>query len=560
MEWTDRMTSSHSAARQQEVLTPSPVGGVGFNLVREPWIPCVIGASAVELSLRDVFRRAAEIREIVGELPTQIFAIIRLLEAILYRALDEDYDDVHDWRELWEKGLPLDEIESYLGEWEHRFDLFDHTHPFFQVGGLATAKGEAKGVGQLIMDLPANNKHFTTRGGVEVERLRPAEAARWLVALQSFELSGIKSGAVDDPRTKGGKGYPQGVGWAGHLGGIFLEGENLAATLLLNLIAPGTLGGFNPEDLPAWERPQLDEPETYLSRRPDGPIDLFTWQSRRVKLWRDGEWVTRSLVANGIALTPQNLHRLEPMTAWRRSKAQEAKLKQELVYMPKEHDPGRAFWRGLSALIPRLQPVRSGKDADPHLPPLVLEWLSLLQIEGALPGSTRVGLRAIGVQYGSQSSVVTELVDDRLNLAVEVLREQSRPLAAIAEAAVARVEEGVYAVGELAKHLDIASGGSGEGEELRARERALHLLDAPYRAWLAGLSPDTDRDRAYAEWKQFVRETLSSEGEALIAQAGVGAWQPRDYRGAPMNAAIAQAKFASKLNASLGRREEPEEA
>ncbi|TDP92581.1 CRISPR-associated Cse1 family protein [Leucobacter luti] len=532
----------------------------GLNLVRYPWIPCLIDGSTEELSILDVFRRANEIQEVVGELPTQTFAIVRLLEAILYRALDEDYESVQDWERMWPDGLPVEDIERYLAQWEHHFELFDPVQPFFQVAGLATAKGESKGVEQLIMDLPANNRHFTTRGGLATERLNPAEAARWLITLQAYDLSGIKSGALDDPRTKGGKGYPIGTGYSGHLGGILLEGSTLAETLLLNLVAPDMTGGFNAEDLPAWERPQLDKPESYADRVPTGPNDLYTWQSRRVRLWREGEWITGSLVANGLVLTPQNLHRIEPMTAWRRSKPQEAKLKRELVYMPKEHDPTRAFWRGLAALTPRLQPVRAGKDADPNQPPITIDWLRRLQDERVLPASTRIGLRAIGVQYGSQSSVVTEIVDDRLNVAVEVLREQSRPLAAAAEDAVARVEESVFAFGILAKHLDIAAGGEGDGAEQRARELAFHGLDSQYRAWLSKLGPESDVSAVYAAWKRLVREFLTAEADSLVQQSGPQAWQPREYRGAPMNATIAQAKFASMLNKSLGRLEDLEEA
>ncbi|WP_420534845.1 hypothetical protein [Actinomadura pelletieri] len=39
------------------------------------------------------------------------------------------------------------------------------------------------------------------------------------------------------------------------------------------------------------------------------------------------------------------------MTAWRRSPAQEKKLKQVQVYLPRVDDPTRGAWRGLGALI-----------------------------------------------------------------------------------------------------------------------------------------------------------------------------------------------------------------
>lgn len=45
------------------------------------------------------------------------------------------------------------------------------------------------------------------------------------------------------------------------------------------------------------------------------------------------------LICNGDRLKPQNAENYEPMTSWRRSDAQEKKLKIPVVYMPRKHDP-----------------------------------------------------------------------------------------------------------------------------------------------------------------------------------------------------------------------------
>src|SRR5699024_2697574 len=72
----------------------------------------------------------------------------------------------------------------------------------------------------------------------------PGEAARWLVHCMAFDISGIKSGAVGDPRVKGGKGYPIGIGWSGWLGGLYFEGDTLFQTLMLNtVLSDGPVGG-----------------------------------------------------------------------------------------------------------------------------------------------------------------------------------------------------------------------------------------------------------------------------------------------------------------------------
>ena len=69
-----------------------------------------------------------------------------------------------------------------------------------------------------------------------ISSISVAEAAQMVVHVMAYDYSGIKSGAVGDPRVKGGKGYPTGIGWAGWLGGTLLKGANLKETLLLNYV------------------------------------------------------------------------------------------------------------------------------------------------------------------------------------------------------------------------------------------------------------------------------------------------------------------------------------
>ncbi|GAA3592613.1 type I-E CRISPR-associated protein Cse1/CasA [Klugiella xanthotipulae] len=521
-----------------------------FNLVSEPWILCRLADGTVaELSLREVFARANSIAEVVGEVATQTFAITRLLLAILYRALGEGYRESEDWAELWAEGLPRPIIDAYLDAHEPRFDLLHPVEPFFQVADLRTSKGEHKDVSQLIFDLPANNRLFSTRAGAGIERLSFAEAARWLVNAQAFDSSGIKSGAVGDDRVKGGRGYPIGVAWAGLLGGILVEGDTLSRTLLLNLVDPSEWGGAAQNDLPPWERPQSTE--VCPDRPPRGPVDLYTWQSRRVRLFTDASGVVGSLVCNGDRLTPQNQHGVEPMTAWRRSTPQEKKLGLPLVYMPLEHDPSRAFWRGISALIPKRVDSYSGSEAAARQPSGVLSWLAGLQLDGYLPPDTVLRLRAIGVVYGTMSAVVSEIVDDRLTLSLAVLSSESARLGSIAEAAVERADKGVRALGNLAANLAIAAGGVPAGFEERAREEGFAALDGPYRSWLAGLTPASDPDAAYAAWQARAYRILRDLGSALIDESGPAAWAGRDHRGSRMNTARAELWFIRQLTTTF---------
>ena len=496
-----------------------------LNLLIEPWIPIRFESGATaEVTITEAFHRAHEIKEIVAELPTTSFAILRLLLAILHRA-HNDRVSVEDWRGWRQNGLPLDVIDAYLDPFHDRFDLFG-ARPFFQVADLTTAKGERKDVSPLIADLPSNNRLFTNRAAEGAASLSFAEAARWLIHAQAFDVSGIKSGAIGDDRVKGGKGYPIGTGWAGNLGGVYAQGRTLQETLLLNLTGQDSTDDDLDADLPPWEEATPDTAAERGGLIPHGPVRMFTWQSRRIRLFTEGDRVTGCLVANGDRLTPQNMQSWEPLSAWRYSDPQTKKAKQT-TYMPREHLAGRALWRGVGALLPGIAPTYPKTDAASALTPRVVDWIAELDRVGALDVPL-IRLRAVGVIYGSQSSVVDEIIDDQVLLPVTLLRERNRALAAQAEEAVRLADDGARAVRRLAENLEKAAGGTGEATSAQAAEKAYAALDAPYRAWLATLTDETDPLDAIAGWKLRARYTLRSLGDELLASAGPAAWKGRE--------------------------------
>ncbi len=258
---------AHHAGGASNVLVATasgaPSGTPSFDLVSRPWLPVqYTDGSTGELSLRDVFARAADIRRLVGDLPTQELALVRLLLAILYDACDEADGrsagapaTLEDWEALWESPDSFDVVADYLDRYRDRFDLLHPERPFFQVAGLHTQKHEVASLNRVVADVPNGEAFFSMRPP-GVDRLGLAEAARWIVHTHAYDSSGIKSGMVGDDRVKGGKVYPQGVGWLGGLGGVFAEGPDLRATLLLNLIPTDEdiITAQPKEDVPVWRR------------------------------------------------------------------------------------------------------------------------------------------------------------------------------------------------------------------------------------------------------------------------------------------------------------------
>lgn len=530
-------------------------GPLSFDLTSRPWIPVLRrDGTPDELSLREVFALAGSLRRIVGDVPTQEFALLRLLLAVAHDALDGPRD-TEDWAELWADDDCFVPIPAYFDTHLGRFDLLHPRTPFFQVADLRTARDEVFSLNRIVADVPNGEPFFTSRMPA-VDRLGFAEAARWVVHAHAYDTSGIKTGTVDDARAKNGKVYPLGVGWAGTLGGVFVEGDTLRETLLLNLVAADTTGvRIDGDDRPAWRREPCG-PTAAANRHPSGVRDLYTWQTRRLRLHFDEDGVHGVVLGYGDPLTAHNLHTREPMAAWRRSKAQEKKRGEALVYLPREHDPSRAVWRGLASLIAEREVAGQGAEAASVLRPGILEWVARLVTEGELPRGFLIRTRVVGAVYGTQQSVIDEIVDDHLSMAVMLLHRQDREYAQQAIDAVGDAERAVTVLGDLATDLARAAGAQTDGPRSRARERGFTALDDPYRLWLRTLADAADPDEQRTLWRHQTRRIIRRLGDELLAEASDAAWEGRIVatpKGAVwFNSAYAEGWFRYRLGDALG--------
>lgn len=489
-----------------------------FNVIDEPWIVVrdLHGATQT-VSLRDVFRRSSEFESLAGDLPSQDFAVLRILLAVVYRALlAHPLAEPEDtWGQWWEQDqLPMEQVDEYLDRWHHRFDLFDGKLPWFQVADLKTASGETKPVELLVPDSPETSLFANRR---DFDSLSAAEAARWLVHCQAYDISGIKSGAVGDERVRDGKGYPIGPGFAGWLGGITVLGDNLRETLLLNLIA--NRRGVE-DDLPIWEKPALSA-AARADAKATGPVSLFTWPQRRVRLFPDSDGrVTQVLIANGDPVAYQFQNRNEVMSGWRYSEPQTKKFKQD-VYMPRTFESGAALWRGLEALLPI---INTQEPKTAYLPCAVLEWSAHLAGYGLLNGDRLTRIKTVGVVYGSQQASWDEIFSDSLAFNVQLAATTSSQAKEVVLHAVERANVGANAVARLAGNLAIAAGGEPESKTDQTRGLAYAALDQPFRSWLVELLPDSDCEQLLQDWTDQARTLLRRLGEQLLAQAGPAAW------------------------------------
>ncbi|MGW5351049.1 type I-E CRISPR-associated protein Cse1/CasA [Streptomyces sp. NPDC004031] len=520
---SDGLLVAPEGARNSRTVDGVP----SFDLVSQPWIPVQrTDGTTAELSLRDVFAEAGSLRRLVGDVPTQEFALLRLLLAILHDAVDGP-QELDDWGRLWESGEPFAAVPDYLERHRGRFDLLHPEQPFFQVAGLRTEKDDIGPLNRIVADVPNGDPFFSMRRPGP-DRLGFAEAARWLVHAHAFDVSGIKSGAVGDPRVKGGKGYPQGTGWAGNLGGIFAEGDTLRDTLLLNLVsADNDFLHIEEDDRPVWRRPPLGpeavERDTDVLR-PSGPRDLYTWQSRRIRLHHSAGEVTGVVLCYGDPLTVHNRHQREPMTGWRDSPVQAKKLGVSQVYMPRQHDPNRAAWRGMATLLVNrgqaLDTPEQRQEAERYRPSGIVQWLTVLASEDYLPQLSLLRTRMVGATYGTQQSVIDEITEDEILMPVLVLHEERPDYGTAAVDAVSDAYEAVLALGHLAGNLARAAGSDPAPAAASARDLGYADLDDRYRQWLRALRDTSDPAAHRALWQATVDRSVRTLGRRLLAAAG----------------------------------------
>ena len=540
-----------------------------YNLLDEPWIPVrLLDGTIADVGLLELLRRTTEIADLACELPTQSIAIQRLVLAIAYRVAPPR--DARDWVRQWDEGAPTEQMIEYLERWRDRFYLFGGRFPFMQVADLRTAKDVVSGLEKLIADVPNGEQFFTTRHGCALACIPPSEAARWLVHAQAYDPSGIRSGAVGDSQVKGGKGYPIGPSWCGHLGLVWLKGKDLDETLVLNLVPADAAQLRGVESSTEWGACSWEVSEAESAVRgdyslldPSGtPRDisiprLLTWHSRRVRLVGNREGVTGVVLAQGDKLAPQQMHRYEPQSLWRYSTPQSKKFKQD-VYMPRKYEAGRALWRNLPGTLPTVTTVQ-GVDKQPKqefLPSATLSFhyqLDNASIETAYPKVMRI--QAVGVTYGPQEATFEDIYSDELTLSVAVMRVEHEDLSAEIDRQVRLTEEIARHVGNLAANLVRAAGESGDGAGDGARDRAKELffstVDTDFRTWLTQVDGRESARDAGRRWERSLRQHALDIQAELVRGASSSAIIGRDTGRGYMNVGIAENYFRAALNKHL---------
>lgn len=526
-----------------------------FSLLDSPWISCTTASTegSTLASLRQVFDGSLPLLAVRGDSPTQDYAVLRLVLAVHWRAhaLAAAQEGIthRQWRrEAWgaaTSGEPDEIVLDYLDEHAPRFDLLHPTAPFMQVADLHTSKNTRQEVRRIIFE--AENDYFTTRTHEGRSRVPLDEAARWLVHTQAYDYSGIKSGAVGDPRVKGGRGYPIGTGWAGNTGGTVILGADLRRTLVLN--TPPLVFARVEDDLPAWERPP-DGPSQRPYPTPTGPVDLATWQSRRVRLFAEEGWVHEILVSNGDQIPAAGANVLDdPMTPYRYSRNKSKKGMD--VYFARPYDVQRTMWRSLEPLLVLEGDLPTAKGERPPRRPAVLDALADLKDDGI--DMTSVDLRLISTEYGPQQSSAGPTIDARLSLPRDLLAPGNLAVRRAALLDARATMAAAVSLGRFAGRLLQAAGGEYVFRPAPT-DGVLTQMEPEFQLHLGRLTSSNFED-SMRTWRRSVREAILVYARQLLRGAGpralIGRSVTENGRETEISAALAFDRLKDDLKRDL---------
>ena len=500
---------------------------IEFNLIDEPWIRVMdSNCNISEVSLKDAILNAHNYKSLSGELPTQDIAVMRLMLAVLHTVFsradengnecpleDNEEEAVDRWKALWKKGRFSEKaIDDYFEKWHERFWLFHPERPFGQVAGLTIGTDyDAPKLNGEISESSNKVRFFSMYSGNEKSSLTYPQAARWLLYLNAYDDTSSKP--TKEGKAKAGGSLPSpGVGWLGKLGLIYITGNNLFETLMLNLILVNE-NKVQENQNPLWEQEKVSDAERTEIALPYDLAALYTLQSRRILLIRKDNKVVSYKLLGGDFFEKENAF-FEPMTVWSSPK------KDNGVSSPKRHDSSKQMWREFSVLFEEKENKQAG----------VVRWFkNYLQGKNLIPRSFLLKTSITSVEYGDKDFFVKNVFSDSLTMHAELLSELGANWRAKIETEIDRCGKLANAIAYLAQNLYVASGGSDSKKDKHFSEipnvvksQLYYRFDLPFREWLRSIDPQIyDEKQKYdkqLKWQSTARRITELYAQELVSE------------------------------------------
>lgn len=552
-----------------------------YNLVDEKWISVItLEGNNKEVSLKDLFMNAQNYHSLAGETETQNFAVLRLLLAVTqtifsrYDAEGKPLDtieindmmqqvkDVNEsrfeehenhlyktWDSLWDKGKFPDIISKYLECWYDSFFLFSDQNPFYQVtqevlmsyplekDGKKPTQINAKQINRVISESDHKKALFSPKMKESNKNiLKEGELVRWLITFQGYTGQSDKANYYLVKNSD----MEVSMGWIYNFTGIYLIGNNLFETLLLNtvLIHPRDQYNFKIQK-PSWESTGKDTLDDYLKRgpRPDNLAELYTNQSRAIFIEPTTD-MEKSFSLETVKLPSliRENNFLEPMTMWEFSKD---------VYTPEKIKTNISLWRSYGSLIGNKNSIEPG----------LIKWYMKLDIRGNLSIKSVTML-----DQNSPSRMPIGQVSDQINMNHEVGKDLDE------NGWVDRISELVDLTQDtinvnykkfVNQVVFIRQGNSMSKSMTKLQiqkylNKAYFSIDTPFKEWLSNINPDDNKEETIKFWKLKLKKLIEDQAKSLIENASDTDYIGRENeKGKIINIPIAYETFRFYLNQKL---------
>lgn len=478
-----------------------------FNLITQPWIPVRTGNELLLVSLEQALLEAREFERIEDPSPLVTAALHRLLLAVLHRAL-EGPADAYEAAEWFEEGFDRGKIQTYLSKYRDRFDLFHPERPFYQVPDFSLERSRRSWT-VLAPELNSDNNKvlFDHTVTSRPRPLLPAEAARLLVANQTFALSAGKSVLCHTATAP--------VATAAL---ALVLGDNLHQTLCLNLVAYPKRE--HEHDFATWEQEPLKVADLADCERArasaKGIVHRYTWLARAVRLHpeeEDGQTIVRWIAyASGVRYEESQVRR-DPMVAFRPDPKDPTRER------PLGFSEGRALWRDFAALLPKPGSAQGLAVADHarnvyralgrHFRQRGLP----VMVAGQASDQAKVELWR-GEIYRLPEAILGET---DLRAFVEQCLNEAEVMGEVLNGAARALAAGLLSMGDRKPHKDDVSKLARSFPHQVAYWSALegHFAD-----WISQLGPDFEKQQARLEraWREILqREALQAWRLAALA-------------------------------------------
>lgn len=558
-----------------------------FNLLDEAWISVIIDESGKtkEVSLKKLFQEAHLFLDLAGDTKTQDFAVMRIILAVLhtvfsrfnadgkeygYFEIDEKFNqlekienddlsyyinDLYEtWFKLWENKCFPQIVLDYLDKWYDRFYLFDEEYPFMQVvkddilptklSKENASELSGKNINRLISESGNKTSLFSPKyeSNSNKEILSESEIARWLITFQGYA-------SLSDKVIFGNEKYKSSKGWLFDLGGIYLKGNNLFETLLLNFVLVHNENKNN-ENIqnPCWELSSNKVLKSHFKSDVDNISSLYT-------AWSRGIYIDPTIDANdafscGIVKLPDINHVenfLEPMTMWKNNESGDNKGK----LTPKKHQKNKSLWRtfGLITINDYSNKLRK---------PRVLEWFDEIQsiskkrkinfisnpmiigvsMQDDGNATSWVPIDEILDSFTIDGYVLSDLKDDGWIIKVNEIIEKTKKIIDVV------YKRYILDIKEI-RNISQDSFVDKKIEDLYFK------IDLPFRRWISSIKYGDFKEQKTSEWFVKLYSMVKDEAENIIKNGTMRDYLGIEKEGDFANIAIIFNKFMYFLNNEL---------